>query len=367
MQNSGTNAQRVLGNEVAKSKLPAIQVKLDKYNATNPTSVKPVPKIHVGAPYSPWTKRASSETMATLADAKITNNFNAKRYTDVRDEAMMFAKYGMVRYQLIIGKTYFLEKNYTEAMRWYKRAAAAENTGTAFVYLPEAQYLVGSMYDLGLGVPENRNLAAGWYALASDFNMPEERAAFKLGLMYEIGKHIPQDDDKAISYYTKAGWENGDALFRIGFLYEKNIAKNFMNKRLALEYYEKSAKTGNPLGQFALGVVYSEGKLTSQSYAKAVEWLEKSAAQDNPDAQHNLAMLYANGQGVTQSYEKAVKLLEKAAWQNFAMSQYALGIFHAEGKGVKKSEMMAQFWLKKAAELGDKPAQELLTKSGVTW
>ena len=341
--------------------------KSNGFTSTSTTSVKPLPKIDVGPPYKPWTRIEADEMLANMADKSITNNFNAKRYTDVREEALKFAKRGMVRYQLIIGKTYFLEKNYPEAMRWYKRAAAAEDTGTAFIYIPEAQFLVGSMYYLGLGVPENRNLAAGWYALAANHTSLNKKAAYELGKMYETGKYIPQDDEKAIHYFTKAGRDNGEALFRIGVLYEQNIAKYALNKYLAFEYYEQSAATGNSLGQFALGTAYSDGKLTSQSYAKAREWYEKSAAQDNPDAQHNLAMLYANGQGVPQSYEKAVAWLKKAAGQDFALSQYTLGVFYADGKGVKQNDMMAIFWLKKAAELGDKPAQDLLKESGITW
>ncbi|MCF6219826.1 MAG: sel1 repeat family protein [Robiginitomaculum sp.] len=357
------------GDKDATYQLDRLKVKLQRLKssgAENKTAM-PVPAVALGSPYSPKTLTTRVKNLANLSNTRITQEFNSGQYAKVRKEASYFAEHGMVDYQLITGKTYFMEKDYSEAMRWYKRAAAAKSGVVADIYITEAQYLVGAMYDYGLGVPEDRNLAAGWYALASNHLLPDKKAAFELGLMYELGEHIPQDDDKAISYYTKAGRENGDALFRIGFLYEKNIAKNFMHKRFALEFYEKSAATGNPLGQFALGVVYSEGKLTSQSYPKAIEWLEKSAAQDNPDAQHNLAMLYANGQGVTQSYEKAFKLLEKAAWQDFTISQYALGIYYSQGKGVEQSETMARFWLKKAAKLGDKPAQEMLRNIGETW
>ena len=65
-------------------------------------------------------------------------------------------------------------------MKYYRLAADAGNT--------EAQNMVGLIYDLGLGVPENNAEAVKWYrkaALNGDFC-----AQNNLGLMYKDGEGL---------------------------------------------------------------------------------------------------------------------------------------------------------------------------------
>jgi FOG: TPR repeat, SEL1 subfamily len=53
------------------------------------------------------------------------------------------------------------------------------------------------------------------------------------------------------------------------------------------------AENGNARAQFALGVMYHEGKGMPQDYAKAVRWFRDAANQGNAYAQHNLGVMYA--------------------------------------------------------------------------
>jgi len=267
------------------------QKQLNRLDAASPqiirvpnTVVKPVPKIDVGPPYQPQSYTARSENLANLADERLVKAFHDKKYTQVRDEIKMFAQQGMARHQVLMGKTYFQEKNYAEAIKWYKRAAAAENRGTAWIYIQEAQYFVGAMYNLGFGVPYDSNIAAGWFTLAIDYTLPNKQAAYELGRMYEVGKHIPQNDDKALEMYTKAGKKDADALFRSGYLYEKNYKQNYIYKRFAMEKYQQAADLSHSDGQFALGMAYYNGEITTKNISLAKSWLRKAAAQDNPNA-----------------------------------------------------------------------------------
>ena len=44
-----------------------------------------------------------------------------------------------------------------------------------------------------------------------------------------------------------------------------------------------------------------------------------------------------------------------------------LGVMYLEGKGVPKDIAQGTAWLQKAARLGDKDAQDVLKRSGVSW
>ena len=50
--------------------------------------------------------------------------------------------------------------DYREALKWLRRASAQG--------LPEAQFCLGSMYEVGEGVPESDEIAARWYRKAAD-------------------------------------------------------------------------------------------------------------------------------------------------------------------------------------------------------
>ena len=67
---------------------------------------------------------------------------------------------------------------------------------------PEAQTNVGEIYERGMGVEPNFELAAQWYQKAADKGY--SRAIFNLGTMYEQGHGVPQDSLKALNLYRQA-------------------------------------------------------------------------------------------------------------------------------------------------------------------
>jgi len=54
-----------------------------------------------------------------------------------------------------------------------------------------AQYNLGWMYDIGLGVSEDDKTAVKWYRLAAE--QGNANAQYKLGMMYGIGQGVTQD------------------------------------------------------------------------------------------------------------------------------------------------------------------------------
>jgi len=93
-----------------------------------------------------------------------------------------------------IGNKNYKKKNYSEAERWYRKAAEQGDS--------DAQYSLGAMYYLGHGVSQDYSEAVKWYRKAAEQGYAE--AQTNLGWMYEKGRGVPQDDSEAIKWYRKA-------------------------------------------------------------------------------------------------------------------------------------------------------------------
>ena len=72
-----------------------------------------------------------------------------KRYNEVQCEA-----------QCNLGVCYYLTQEYSEAVKWYRKAAEQYNTA--------AQYNLGMCYELGHGVTQNLQEAIRWYKLGAE-------------------------------------------------------------------------------------------------------------------------------------------------------------------------------------------------------
>lgn len=67
---------------------------------------------------------------------------------------------------------------------------------------PEAQTIVGEIYERGLGGEPNYEAAAEWYRRAAEQGYA--RAQFNLGTLYEQGRGVPQDRLEALNWYRRA-------------------------------------------------------------------------------------------------------------------------------------------------------------------
>ena len=149
----------------------------------------------------------------------------------------------------------FHEKDYTEAVALFHKAAEQENAG--------AQGMLGTLYAEGKGVKQDHKKAAEWYRKAAEQGLAE--AQNNLGILYAEGKGVKQDHKKAV------------------------------------EWYSKVAVQGNAYGQYNLGKAYFKGRGVLQNYSKAAEWYFTSAAQGHAGALYDLAVMHKNGYGVEKS------------------------------------------------------------------
>ena len=72
----------------------------------------------------------------------------------------------------------------------------------------QAQFHLGQMFGLGLGVDQDYRMAMDWYAQAACQGHP--RAQNNLGWMYGTGRGMPQDFIRAYAWYSVAAAHGED-------------------------------------------------------------------------------------------------------------------------------------------------------------
>ena len=249
--------------------------------------------------------------------------------------------------QYELGKTFYDDEDYAEAVKWYRRAA---NKGNA-----EAQNDLGLCYYYGEGVEEDETEAVRWFWDAA--MQGNARAQNNLGNCYYYGKGVKQDNKEAVEWYQGATAKgNADAQYSLGNMHEYgHVVEQSYEK--AVEWYRKAAEQGQVRALCKLGYMYEYGKGVKQSDEKAVEWYRKAAKQGDAYAQNELGDRYCFGEGVEESDETAVEWYRKAAEQGYASAQNELGDRYYFGTGVKQSDETAVKWYRKAAEQGNANAQ----------
>ena len=105
----------------------------------------------------------------------------------------------------------------------------------------EAQAVLGSIYHLGLGVPQDYQKSAKWLRRAAEQGYA--KAQINLGYMYKIGHGVPQDD------------------------------------QLAAYWARRAAEQGHTKAQAVLGGMYALGQGAPKDYVLAYKWLNLAAAQ----------------------------------------------------------------------------------------
>lgn len=104
-------------------------------------------------------------------------------------------------------------RNYTEAVRYYRMAAEAGH--------PTAQNNLGQMYNMGWGVPQDKNKAFYWWTKAAE--QGQALAQSNLGTCYEFGNGTAVNKAKAIEWYRRSAAQGNASgqkhLRRLGISY----------------------------------------------------------------------------------------------------------------------------------------------------
>ena len=152
-----------------------------------------------------------------------------------------------------------------------------------------AQYLVGRMYQDGVGTDQNYQTAITWLEKASNQNWEEAKSA--LLEMYEVGLGTPTDGQGLLDWHLRAAkLGNPIAQTQVGLFYEngEGIRKNLNN---AAKWYQLAARQGNANAQFLLGWMYAEGQGVSLDYVEAYSWFHLANSQGLNEADRLMKMV----------------------------------------------------------------------------
>jgi TPR repeat protein len=135
--------------------------------------------------------------------------------------------------------------------------------------------------------------------------------------------------------------------------YENAIEQQRLKK--VFELYARSAELGNPIAQYNLAMMYSNGESVYVDHQQVVYWFRKSAQQEFAPAQYRLGELYYfEIGGLPRDLEKAITLFKQAAKQKDVDAQMNLAMLAGTGEGLPYDKQEALSWLLKA-RIGGNP------------
>ncbi len=258
---------------------------------------------------------------------------------------------------------------------------------------PEAQYRLGRMYEEGIGVNIDYQIARQWYeASAANGFVP---AMVSLANMFLYGAEgVDPDPTLALSYLREAEKSENPLVFYELGLYFENVGGTAQNYAKAFEYYQKAAREGvlnahvklaifyqyglgvepditlairhyrlleelaedDNVSQYVsamLGSIYLEYGIVETDMEKRFRWLRAAAQEGNVEAMFFLGDAYYTGRGIERDYAKSAGWYLAAARQDHAQAMTNLAYLYLNGYGVKKDYEKAFNWFKSAAELGN--------------
>ncbi|MFQ5661235.1 MAG: SPOR domain-containing protein [Gammaproteobacteria bacterium] len=178
---------------------------------------------------------------------------------------------------------------------------------------PEAQKILGIMFDYGHGVKKDPHKALQWYIRSAEQGQPAVQ--YQVGAKYFRGDGIKQDYAEAAKWWElAANGDQADAQFNLGLMYYRGLSIKQDNLKAA-RLFQLAAKQGHGYAQYSLAVMYSFGDGVEKNYATALEWFRKSAEQGIAQAQFNMGVYYENGYAVKKELTTAKKWYERAAAQ----------------------------------------------------
>ncbi|UGQ44771.1 tetratricopeptide repeat protein [Massilia endophytica] len=134
------------------------------------------------------------------------------------------------------GATAYNNKNYALAYKEILPLARAGNT--------EAEHLLGLMYYMGRGVPQDYKQALVWHRKAAMKGKAD--AQYVVGAMYYTGNAVVQDHKQAVSWFRKAAEQgHAEAQQVLGLMYRYHIGGMPQDNVIAYTLWNLSAAAGN--------------------------------------------------------------------------------------------------------------------------
>ena len=115
-----------------------------------------------------------------------------------------------------------------------------------------------------------------WRPLAEQGNVSFQ---FLLGTMYADGQGVPQDDQEAVKWFRRAAEQgHASAQFNLGLSYNlgEGVTQDYQE---GVKWYRLAAEQGYANAQHNLGVIYSNGRGVPQDDVLAHMWVNLAASK----------------------------------------------------------------------------------------
>jgi TPR repeat protein len=200
--------------------------------------------------------------------------------------------------------------------------------------IPEAQYVLGLLYQNGLGCQSDKDKAVKWYSRAAEQGFAA--AQYSLGaLLYDA--HTLTDGtfeelivDLKKSIRTKEWGGNPAAAFRLFLIAAK---KDFWP------------------AQDAVAGAYELGYGTPDNSRRAFLWAKKAADAGYIRAAMRIASMFDEGRGTAVDGRQALHYYKQAANQGDSLAAYLIAGIYKRSKPSRKNHSQIISWLIKAADL----------------
>ena len=255
----------------------------------------------------------------------------------------------------------YKKQDYKTAMMLYRLSAKEGDS--------EAECRIGSMYNDGAGVLENREKALLWYTKSA--MQDNKECIWYLALYYGDYRYTNEQNDIKAFYWYKKGASLGSEDCQDGlasaYYYETGTVKDL---KKANYWYEKAfqgfkvkAVNGEEPAMYQLSVKYHKGEGTVKNEEQARYWFSK--LKDKTYISIALSDLYDANYVVgdkVQNIEELVYWTKLAATRGDHNAQIKLSKMYTKGIGVSKDKKEAFSWMLKAARNDGK--QDLFLSSG---
>jgi len=134
------------------------------------------------------------------------------------------------------GATAYNNKNYAVALREIRPLAQAGNA--------DAEHLLGLMYYMGRGVPQDYKTALEWHRKAALQGKAD--AQYVVGAMYYTGNAVIQDHKQAVYWFRKAAEQgHAEAQQALGLMYRYHVGGMPQDNVIAYMLWNLAAASGS--------------------------------------------------------------------------------------------------------------------------
>ncbi|KAF9542478.1 hypothetical protein EC957_001920 [Mortierella hygrophila] len=223
----------------------------------------------------------------------------------------------------------------------------------------KAEYTLGHYHEVGIGVPQDLQLAKQWYLKAAARG--NERALLRL-LVGHVGLEV---DYAHLKDALLAQNENNPYLLhQLAQFHELREYGLVPDEDAAFELYAASAQVSYAPAQYKLGACYEFGILgCPRDPVQAVHWYGQGAENGHVEALLALAGFYLDGSAgsaAEQSDEEAFRYVKAAAQRGVPKAEYITGFFLEYGLGIERNPREAKQWYHLACAKGVDSAERRL-------